>query len=313
MRRCSSAPSRASRSSTRSRTSIGSTRRSSRGSSCAAKSGLDLLGVVRTADHRHRSTPAASGRCSISPARRDRIHGARRAAVRHRRARRARDGDPDRRGRQPGAGHGAQRQPDGRGPAPALWPGEDQRWCSTRTDRRAEIGHEDVERTVGIDRRGTRSRATTAWRSRRMNKGRPWCSTPTASWRRPSAPSPATWRACAEAEGGERKARPAACSAASRPSAPEPGGEPGHSISGREPMSLVPTTAFSGAGIDARSPHYQELKSRIHQELLNRLEPRSAARACAGRRRAGDPQPDRRHARARERDACRSACSSARR
>src|SRR6476646_11495957 len=28
----------------------------------------------------------------------------------------------------------------------------------------------------------------------------------------------------------------------------------------------------AGLGVDTRSPHYQELKSRIHQDLLNRLD-----------------------------------------
>ena len=34
-------------------------------------------------------------------------------------------------------------------------------------------------------------------------------------------------------------------------------------------MSLMPLTAI--AGVDMRNSHYQELKSRIHQDLLNRL------------------------------------------
>jgi pilus assembly protein CpaF len=35
---------------------------------------------------------------------------------------------------------------------------------------------------------------------------------------------------------------------------------------------MVPTTAVAPAGVDTRSTHYQELKGRIHQELLNRLD-----------------------------------------
>jgi pilus assembly protein CpaF len=38
-------------------------------------------------------------------------------------------------------------------------------------------------------------------------------------------------------------------------------------------MSTLTSTGYTGgAGIDTRSPHYQDLKSRIHQELLNRLD-----------------------------------------
>ena len=31
------------------------------------------------------------------------------------------------------------------------------------------------------------------------------------------------------------------------------------------------TTVTAGGGVDTRGSHYQELKSKIHQELLNRL------------------------------------------
>ena len=62
---------------------------------------------------------------------------------------------------------------------------------------------------------------------------------------------------------------------------------------------------------DMRNPHYQELKGRVHQELLDRLNlERLDARQARGRR-AGDPRPDPRRcssARARRR---RSASSSA--
>ena len=68
-----------------------------------------------------------------------------------------------------------------------------------------------------------------------------------------------------------------------------------------------------GGGVDTRSSHYQELKSRIHQDLLNRLDLERLTRM-----RREEAEPEIRNlivgdGRARERGACRSACSSARR
>src|SRR5437667_5164198 len=34
---------------------------------------------------------------------------------------------------------------------------------------------------------------------------------------------------------------------------------------------MSPLLMADGAGVDVRHPHYQELKSRVHEELLNRL------------------------------------------
>src|SRR6476469_11112435 len=44
---------------------------------------------------------------------------------------------------------------------------------------------------------------------------------------------------------------------------------------------------IGGGGVDTRSPYYQELKSRIHQDLLNRLD---LARLTRMRREDAEPE-----------------------
>ena len=41
---------------------------------------------------------------------------------------------------------------------------------------------------------------------------------------------------------------------------------------------------------DIRHPHYQEIKGRVHQELLNRLNLERLTRSLARGGRAGDPE-----------------------
>ena len=66
-------------------------------------------------------------------------------------------------------------------------------------------------------------------------------------------------------------------------------------------MSRLMATDRAAPGVDTRSSHYQELKSRIHQDLLNRLNLERLTRIRRDEARTGDPEPDRRDARARER------------
>ena len=134
------------------------------------------------------------------------LHRARRAAVRRGRARRARRRRDDRHRRQPGAGDGAQRRPHGGRAAAALRQGRVTVVVS-RYDTQAEIGHEDVERVVGVRRRAHVSRATTGRPRARSTRGGRSPSTTTTSWRRRSRPSRAIWLACAHAANRRRAAR----------------------------------------------------------------------------------------------------------
>ena len=97
--------------------------------------------------------------------------------------------------REPGARHRPQRRAHGRGAAAAL--SEDERLdrCINRTDGRAEISQQDVEKAVGGAHRAPGSRATTAARCWRCTKGVRWRSTITTSSRRRSPRSPAIWPA----------------------------------------------------------------------------------------------------------------------
>ena len=47
---------------------------------------------------------------------------------------------------------------------------------------------------------------------------------------------------------------------------------------------------FSGAAGDTRSPHYQQLKARVHGQLLNRLNLERLTKVSRREARAGDPQ-----------------------
>ena len=172
----------------------------------------------------------------------------------------------------------------------------------TRTDRRAEIGHEDVERAVGIDVRHTfPSDYRLALQA--MNKGRPIV---LDNHNELSAAFTAFAR---ELAGDDSKRR--------RPQKGQPRSLFGRLIRirarGLDGDTMATGLMSGGGGVDTRSSYYQELKSRIHQELLNRLNLDAADQDAPRGRGAGDPQADRRHGRARERRRRRSASSSAKR
>ena len=146
----------------------------------------------------------------------------------------------------------------------------------SRADRLAEIGHEDVERAVGSQRRAQFPERLPAGAAG-PQQGRPGRARQPQRAGRPRCPKFA--RALAGVEQASREVK-------------KPAGRfslfgTRKGSSGEE--SRVMTSLFGGPTMpvgrgDARSPQYQELKARIHQELLEPPQPRAAARGSSARR-----------------------------
>ena len=137
----------------------------------------------------------------------------------------------------------------------------------SRPDRLAEIGHEDVERAVGVKVKhtfpGDYRRALDA-----LNKGARSPSRTT-----PSSPVRwsvwhARWPAWKSRWRRIKRQRGSPCSEAGN----QLSQEPKHVSSS---FTMIPTTSdFRGLpkqSADIRNPQYQALKGRIHEELLGRL------------------------------------------
>ncbi len=257
--RSSSASSRASRSSTPSTTSIASTRRSSRAWSCSPRpdphllassdraAGPDQQRAARAQPHRVRHRPLS-------------LRRPRRAPVRRRGPRRARSGGTHRHRRQPGAGHGAQCEPHRRRLPSALRPASGSRVIVNRLDSHAEIDRDDVEKVIG-------SRVLQSVPSdyrmalRALNKGRPLALDNHN-----------------KLAGSFRELAHDLAGIAPTPSASVESGGLFGLLKGRRrlwlrtpPAPLGPVRPGRAPAADVRHPHYQTIKSKVHQELLNRL------------------------------------------
>ena len=175
----------------------------------------------------------------------------------------------------------------------------------TRTDRRAEIGHEDVERTVGVEIAHTfPSDYRLALQA--MNKGRPLVldaqhelSKAFSAFARELAGVPRAGTAGRKGTRGRPLRTPRSAQGVTRT---EKDGR--HDVfdgTDRRRWRGHAQLALPGA----EKPH--------PPGPAESPEPRSAHPHAPGRGGAGDPEPDRRDGGARKLDACRSACSSARR
>ncbi len=132
-------------------------------------------------------------------------YGARRAAVRHRRARLAGDGDPDHPGRQPGAGHRAQRQPHGRRRCASAMARTGSTWSSREPTVEPKSGTRTFSAPWGSTVRHTfPSDYRLALQA--MNKGRPIVLDANSELAAAFSAFARDLAGVAEAEGGERKA-----------------------------------------------------------------------------------------------------------
>ena len=223
---------------------------------------------VRAAGDRRLRRRRASGRCSISPAR---PTGSRCSTCRAPTRPRSMRSKPPRRS----SWSSTRNSP--RCATPAGW----RRRCGSATARppaagahaapiaRAEIGHDDVERTVGH-----RDRAHVP---ERLPPGAPGDEQGTAdgarraatSCRRRSRRSRASWPASPADRRQKQGTAPASLFGRLRPAQ----GVTRRSRKANRNMIAMAVNGTYGRRrrVDMRSAHYQELKSRIHQELLNRL------------------------------------------